>query len=81
MRVPWHWPTTASTCAPNCGPATWRPNCRANWPLHPHSLLVLGTSNADALQWDWLARLLEGPPQRAVLIVNAARAESLAVEA
>jgi len=49
--------------------------------LHPHSLLVLGTSNADALQWDWLAKLLEGAQQRAVLIVNAARAESMAVEA
>jgi sulfate/thiosulfate transport system ATP-binding protein len=48
---------------------------------HPHSLLVLGTSNADALQWDWLAKLLEGASQRAVLIVNAARAESLAVQA
>ena len=22
MRAPWRWPTTASTCAPSCGPAT-----------------------------------------------------------
>jgi sulfate transport system ATP-binding protein len=43
--------------------------------LHPHSMLVLGTSNPDALEREWLAELLEGPSPRPVLIVNAARAD------
>jgi hypothetical protein len=49
--------------------------------LHPHGMLVLGTSNPEALRWDWLAALLEGPAQRAVLIVNASRADASAAEA
>jgi sulfate/thiosulfate transport system ATP-binding protein len=43
---------------------------------YEHSMLVLGTSNPAAIQWDWLTQLLEQSPQRAVLIVNSARAES-----
>ena len=59
MRAPSRSPNTASTCALNCAPATWRLSCRASWPLHPHSMLVLGTSNADALQLG-LARAIPG---------------------
>jgi hypothetical protein len=43
---------------------------------YERSMLVLGTSNPAAIQWDWLRTLLEQSPQRAVLIVNSARAES-----
>jgi sulfate/thiosulfate transport system ATP-binding protein len=43
---------------------------------YEQSMLVLGTSNPGAIQWSWLKDLLEQAPQRAVLIVNAARAES-----
>jgi ABC-type sugar transport system ATPase subunit len=43
---------------------------------YDQSMLVLGTSNPAAIRWDWLKELLEDSPQRAVLIVNAARAES-----
>ena len=43
---------------------------------YDHGMLVLGTSNPAAIRWDWLKELLEGTPQRAVLIVNSARAES-----
>jgi sulfate transport system ATP-binding protein len=39
------------------------------------SMLVIGTSNPESISWDWLTSVLEGDPQRAVLIVNAARAE------
>ena len=39
-------------------------------------MLVLGTSNPAAIRWDWLRTLLEESPQRAVLIVNSARAET-----
>jgi hypothetical protein len=42
---------------------------------YEQSMLVLGTSNPDALRWEWLASLLEGTPPRAVLFVNAARAQ------
>ncbi|HEX9207422.1 MAG TPA: ABC transporter ATP-binding protein [Steroidobacteraceae bacterium] len=45
---------------------------------HPHGLVVLGTADPAAIPWDWLATLLEGPAPRAVLIVNAARAEPAA---
>jgi len=41
-------------------------------------MLVLGTSNPEAIQWDWLKSLLEGTPGRPVLIVNSARAEPAA---
>jgi sulfate transport system ATP-binding protein len=44
---------------------------------YEQSMLVLGTSNLDALQWDWLASVLEGTPPRTVLFVNAARVEPL----
>jgi sulfate transport system ATP-binding protein len=44
---------------------------------YDQSMLVLGTSNLDALQWDWLASVLEGTPSRTVLFVNAARVEPL----
>jgi nucleotide-binding universal stress UspA family protein len=40
------------------------------------SMLVLGTSDPAAIRWDWLKDLLENSPQRAVLIVNSARAEA-----
>jgi hypothetical protein len=40
---------------------------------YERSMLVLGTSNPDAIQWDWLKALLEGTPARPVLIVNSAR--------
>jgi hypothetical protein len=40
-----------------------------------NSMLVLGTSNPEALRWDWLASVLEGEPARPVLIVNSARVE------
>ena len=43
---------------------------------YDQSMLVLGTSNPAAIRWDWLRSLLEESPQRAVLIVNSARAES-----
>jgi sulfate/thiosulfate transport system ATP-binding protein len=45
-----------------------------------NSMLVLGTSDPDAIRWDWLASVLEGDPARPVLIVNSARLE-LPVEA
>jgi sulfate transport system ATP-binding protein len=41
-----------------------------------NSMLVLGTSDPTAIQWDWLRTLLEESPQHAVLIVNSARAET-----
>jgi sulfate transport system ATP-binding protein len=41
-----------------------------------NSMLVLGTSDPDAIRWDWLASVLEGDPARPVLIVNSARLES-----
>jgi nucleotide-binding universal stress UspA family protein len=41
---------------------------------HANSMLVLGTSDADSIDWKWLDGLLEGLPQRPVLIVNAAGA-------
>jgi hypothetical protein len=47
---------------------------------YDRSMLVLGTSNPGAIQWDWLKSLLEGTPERPVLIVNSARTE-LAVDA
>jgi len=43
---------------------------------YDNSMLVLGTSNPAAIRWDWLKGLLEDSPQRAVLIVNSARAEA-----
>jgi hypothetical protein len=42
-----------------------------------NSMLVLGTSTPASIRWDWLRTLLEGAPQRAVLIVNSARAETI----
>jgi hypothetical protein len=45
---------------------------------YERSMLVLGTSNPGAIQWDWLKSLLEGTPERPVLIVNSARAEPAA---
>jgi nucleotide-binding universal stress UspA family protein len=45
---------------------------------YEHSMLVLGTSNPAAIKWDWLKSLFEGTPPRAVLIVNATRAEPAA---
>ena len=45
---------------------------------YERSMLVLGTSNPDAIQWGWLKVLLEGTPARPVLIVNSARAEPAA---
>jgi len=44
---------------------------------YEQSMLVLGTSNPAALRWDWLRTLLEESPQRAVLIVSSARAETV----
>jgi sulfate/thiosulfate transport system ATP-binding protein len=41
---------------------------------HGNSMLVLGTSDPDKIDWGWLGSLLEGQPERPVLIVNAARA-------
>ncbi len=38
-------------------------------------MLVLGTSDPEAIRWDWLASVLEGTPARPVLIVNAASPE------
>ncbi len=43
---------------------------------YEQSMLVLGTSRPAAIRWDWLKGLLESSPQRAVLIVNSARAEA-----
>jgi hypothetical protein len=54
-------------------------SCRANCPAS-HNLLVRDLQR-QCIAWDWLARLLEGASQRAVLIVNAARADPLALEA
>ena len=42
---------------------------------YENSMLVLGTSNPEALRWDWLASVLDGEPARPVLIVNSARVE------
>jgi sulfate transport system ATP-binding protein len=39
--------------------------------LHPNSMLVLGTSDPDHVDWKWLGQMLEGQPDRPVLIVNA----------
>jgi sulfate/thiosulfate transport system ATP-binding protein len=41
---------------------------------HANSMLVLGTSDPDRIDWTWLGRLLEGQPERPVLIVNASPA-------
>ncbi len=46
--------------------------------LHPGSMLVLGISDPGSIDWSWLGRLLEGSPERAVLIVNAGRGEPAA---
>jgi sulfate transport system ATP-binding protein len=45
---------------------------------HASSLLVLGTSNTESLDWDWLASVLEAEAPRPVLIVNSARTETAA---
>ena len=71
-------PTTASTCAPSCVPATSAEELQKELAAYERSMLVLGTSNPAAIQWDWLESLLEGTPERPVLIVNAARAEPAA---
>jgi hypothetical protein len=42
---------------------------------YEQSMLVLGTADPAQLQWEWLKSLLDGTPSRAVLFVNAARAE------
>jgi sulfate/thiosulfate transport system ATP-binding protein len=42
---------------------------------YERSMLVLGTSNPGAIEWDWLKSLFEATPQRPVLIVNSARSE------
>ncbi len=42
------------------------------------SMLVLGTSDPAAIPRDWLKSLLDSSPARPVLIVNSARAETLA---
>jgi hypothetical protein len=47
---------------------------------YAHSMLVLGTSDPEAIEGELLTSLLEANPQSALLIVNAARAET-AVEA
>jgi sulfate transport system ATP-binding protein len=39
------------------------------------SMLVLGTSNPEALPWEWLASVLESDPSRPVLIVNSTRVD------
>jgi hypothetical protein len=39
------------------------------------AMLVLGTSHVGAVNWGWLGGLIEGPLQRPVLIVAAARAD------
>jgi nucleotide-binding universal stress UspA family protein len=44
---------------------------------YEQSMLVIGTSSLDALQWDWLGSVLEGSPPRTVLFVHAARVEPL----
>jgi hypothetical protein len=41
--------------------------------LHANSMLVLGVSDPDGIDWSWLGRLLEGQPGRPVLIVNPGR--------
>ncbi len=38
-------------------------------------MLVLGTSDPEAIRWDWLAPVLDGASPRPVLIVNSARPE------
>jgi hypothetical protein len=43
---------------------------------YEQSMLVLGASNPERIEWTWLSTLLEGTPSRAVLIVNAARADA-----
>ena len=42
---------------------------------HPNSMLVLGTTDPGHIDWAWLGSLLEGQPERPVLIVNAAQPE------
>jgi nucleotide-binding universal stress UspA family protein len=42
---------------------------------HPNTMLVLGTSDPGRIDWTWLGSLLEGQPERPVLIVNAAQSE------
>ncbi len=39
---------------------------------HPNTMLLLGTADPGHIDWPWLGRLLEGQPERPVLIVNAA---------
>lgn len=39
---------------------------------HAHTMLLLGTADPDRIDWAWLGQLLEGQPERPVLIVNAA---------
>jgi sulfate transport system ATP-binding protein len=43
--------------------------------VHPNTMLVLGTSDPGHIDWTWLGSLLEGQPERPVLIVNAAQSE------
>jgi nucleotide-binding universal stress UspA family protein len=38
---------------------------------HENSMLVLGTSDPGRIDWAWLGAMLEGQPDRPVLIVNA----------
>jgi sulfate transport system ATP-binding protein len=42
---------------------------------HGNSMLILGTPDSDHIDWAWLGGLLEGQPERPVLIVNAARSD------
>ena len=42
---------------------------------HPNTMLVLGTTDPGHIDWAWLGSLLEGQPERPVLIVNAAQSE------
>jgi sulfate transport system ATP-binding protein len=41
--------------------------------VHANSMLVLGVSDPDNIDWSWLGKLLEGQPGRPVLIVNSGR--------
>ena len=39
--------------------------------VHGNSMLILGASDPGSIDWAWLGALLEGQPERPVLIVNA----------
>jgi len=70
-------PSTVSTCAPNCGLATWRANCNANSSRAPTAWWCWD-GRPDDDPWHWLESVLEGPAPRPSSSSTAARHEHAA---